>query len=110
MRRCRRSSTTGKGEFADVILPLHELAQTLLKRRRRNGSIDFDTGEAKFRFDCQGLPSQIIKKIRLDSHRLVEECMLLANKTVAKHVAGIRWKREPNRSFTVCTTCPILRD
>ncbi len=80
----------GKGEFADVILPLHKLAQTLLKRRRRNGSIDFDTGEAKFRFDSSGLPSQIIKKIRLDSHRLIEECMLLANKTVAKHVAGIR--------------------
>lgn len=80
----------GKGEFADVILPLHKLSQTLLKRRRRNGSIDFDTGEAKFRFDASGLPSQIIKKIRLDSHRLVEECMLLANKTVAKHIGAVR--------------------
>ncbi len=80
----------GKGEFADHILPLHKLAQTLLKRRRRNGSIDFDTGEAKFRFDASGLPSQIIKKIRLDSHRLVEECMLLANKTVAKHIGVVR--------------------
>jgi len=80
----------GKGEFAEVILPLHKLSQTLLKRRRRNGSIDFDTGEAKFRFDAAGLPTQIVKKIRLDSHRLVEECMLLANKTVAKHIGGTR--------------------
>ena len=80
----------GKGEFAEVILPLHKLAQTLLKRRRRNGSIDFDTGEAKFRFDALGLPTQIIKKIRLDSHRLVEECMLLANKTVARHIGAVR--------------------
>jgi ribonuclease R len=80
----------GKGDFAEVILPLHKLAQTLLKRRRRNGSIDFDTGEAKFRFDASGLPSQIVKKIRLDSHRLVEECMLLANKTVAKHIGAVK--------------------
>ncbi len=75
-----------KGEFADVILPLFKLTQVLLKRRRRNGSIDFETGEAKFKFDEQGLPSRIIKKVRLDAHRLVEECMLLANKTVAKHI------------------------
>jgi ribonuclease R len=80
----------GKGEFAEVILPLHKLSQTLLKRRRRNGSIDFDTGEAKFRFDASGLPAQIIKKIRLDSHRLIEECMLLANKTVARHIGAVR--------------------
>jgi ribonuclease R len=80
----------GKGEFAEVILPLHKLSQRLLKRRRRNGSIDFDTGEAKFRFDASGLPAQIVKKIRLDSHRLVEECMLLANKTVAKHIGLVQ--------------------
>lgn len=80
----------GKGELAEFILPLHKLSQTLLKRRRRNGSIDFDTGEAKFRFDASGLPSQIIKKIRLDAHRLIEECMLLANRTVAQHVGMVK--------------------
>ena len=78
----------GKGELAEILLPLHKLSQMLLKRRRRNGSLDFDTGEAKFQFDAEGLPSQIIKKIRLDAHRLIEECMLLANKTVARHIAG----------------------
>ena len=79
-----------KGEFAEVIMPLHKLSQVLLKLRRKHGSIDFDTGEAKFRFDDQGLPSQIIKKVRLDAHRLVEECMLLANKTVAEHIGRAR--------------------
>lgn len=80
----------GRGEQADVILPLFKLSQTLLKERRRNGSIDFDTGEAKFKFDASGLPSQIIRKDRLDAHRLVEECMLLANKTVAKHIGQVK--------------------
>lgn len=74
------------GEHVDVLLRLFALSQILLKRRRRNGSIDFDTAEAKFKFDETGLPSHIVKKVRLDAHRLVEECMLLANKTVAKHV------------------------
>ena len=58
---------SGKGELSDTILPLFKLTQTLLKHRRRNGSIDFDTGEAKFKFDKNGLPSQIIKKERLDA-------------------------------------------
>jgi ribonuclease R len=78
----------GGGEHADLLLPLHHLSRILLKRRRRNGSLDFDTGEAKFKFDKEGFPSQIIKKIRLDAHRLVEECMLLANQTVARHIGA----------------------
>ena len=76
----------GEGEFADVLLPLHALAKQLHKKRRKNGSLDFDSTEVKFVFDNKGLPSKIIKKERLDAHRLVEECMLMANKVVAKHI------------------------
>jgi len=89
---------SGRGPHAELIGSLHALAQRLLKRRRKNGSLDFDTGEAKFRFDAEGLPSQIIKKIRLDAHRLVEECMLLANQTVARHV-GAGKKQQEERPF-----------
>lgn len=81
---------SGRGEFADMLLPLHRFTKVLTKLRRKKGSIDFDTGEAKFKFDEQGFPSAIIKKIRLDSHRLIEECMLLANKVVAEHVGKTR--------------------
>ena len=88
----------GKGEHADVLLPLFALSKTLLKRRRRNGSLDFDTGEAKFTFDAEGLPAQIIKKTRLDAHRLVEECMLLANQTVARHI-GVGKKETQVKPF-----------
>lgn len=90
--------TTGKGEHRDILLPLFKLTQSLLKERRRNGSIDFDTGEAKFKFDANGFPSQIVKKDRLDAHRLVEECMLLANKVVAGHIGGAR-KEERVKPF-----------
>jgi ribonuclease R len=86
---------SGKGDFASTLLPLFALSKVLLKRRRKNGSLDFDTGEAKFDFDAEGLPSRIIKKIRLDAHRLVEECMLLANMTVARHVGAPKKQEEP---------------
>jgi ribonuclease R len=79
-----------EGELADVLLPLHNLTKQLHKRRRKNGSLDFDSTEVKFVFDEQGLPSKIVKKERLDAHRVVEECMLLANKTVAKHIGFAR--------------------
>jgi ribonuclease R len=79
-----------RGDHADRILPLFAMTQLLLKSRRRRGSIDFDTPEAKFRFDMQGFPSHIVPKHRLDSHRLVEECMLLANNTVARHVERLK--------------------
>jgi len=76
----------GEGEHAGTILALHRLAQVQTKRRRRRGSIDFDTTEVKIRLDESGLPRAIVKRPRLDAHRLVEECMLLANKTVAEHI------------------------
>jgi ribonuclease R len=86
------------GEHAEQVLRLQKLARVLLKRRMKQGSIDFDTGEVKFKFDASGLPTAIVKKERLDAHRLVEECMLLANKTVAEHIGKPR-KGEGVRPF-----------
>jgi ribonuclease R len=80
----------GSGDHAETLLQLNALAKALTRRRRKQGSIDFESIETKFSFDAQGLPDRIIKKERLDAHRLVEECMLLANKTVAKHAAGLK--------------------
>lgn len=84
----------GEGECSTEILRLQTLARVLLKRRMKHGSIDFDTGEVKFKFDATGLPIAIVKKERLDAHRLVEECMLLANKTVAEHIGRVRKGQE----------------
>lgn len=80
----------GAGEYAEELLRLRTIARNLYKRRRKNGSLDFETPEAKFTFDAEGYPSGIIRKVRLDAHRLVEECMLLANKLVATHVSRIK--------------------
>ncbi len=76
----------GKGDFAGTIAKMHKLSQVLLKKRLREGSIDFESVETKFRYDENGKPIEIIKKERLDAHRLVEEFMLLANQVIAKHL------------------------
>jgi ribonuclease R len=78
---------TGRGDFAETLRTMNMLAKVLLKKRMKEGSLDFETVETKFRFDAKGAPTEIVKKVRLDAHRLVEEFMLLANKTVATHIA-----------------------
>lgn len=67
-----------------------KLAHTLLDKRFREGSIDFETPEPKFILDENGKPIDVKLKKRLFAHRLIEECMLMANRTVAKHVDKLR--------------------
>jgi len=78
----------GRGEFSDTIKRMHEVSRALLSKRMKNGALDFETVETKFRFDEHGKPKEILKKVRLDAHRLVEEFMLMANQTVAHHIAA----------------------
>lgn len=77
---------SGQGDYAEILIKMHKLSQILLKNRLKEGSIDFESTEVKFKFDKHGNPIKIIRKERLDAHRLVEEFMLLANKIVAEHV------------------------
>lgn len=85
---------SSRGDYAQTLLQMHKLSQTLLKKRMREGSIDFETAEIKFRFDTKRQPTEIIKKIRLDAHRLIEDFMLLANKTVATHIGRARQEQK----------------
>ncbi len=82
---------TGEGDFAEIILEMNKLGKILTKKRMREGSIDFEIPEVKFRLDEDGRPIEIIKKVRLDSHRLIEEFMLLANRTVARHIGMMKY-------------------
>ncbi len=79
----------------ETLLAMHTLSKTLTQKRMKNGSIDFDSPEATFRYDEDSKPVEIIKKVRLDSHRLVEEFMLLANRVVAESIGRV--KREAHR-------------
>lgn len=69
---------------------LSELAQKLLDKRFEEGSVDLDTPEPVFVLDDDGTPLDVVIKERLFTHRLIEECMLMANKTVAKYIEELR--------------------
>ncbi len=69
---------------------LETLTKRLLQNRLRAGSINFETPEPRFILDEKGKPVDVIVKKRLFSHRLIEECMLMANRTVAEQVYEMR--------------------
>ena len=73
--------------------PLHtlnHLAKILKKERFRNGAINFETNEVKFKLDETGKPLGVVLKVRKDAHKLIEEFMLLANKKVAEFVFKLK--------------------
>lgn len=72
--------------YSDEILTLNTIALNLQKQRFKNGAIYFETDEYKFTLDVDGKPISVDKKIRKEAHKMIEDFMLLANKTVAKHV------------------------
>lgn len=77
---------TGEGECKEAILKMNELAQKLRERRFTNGAINFDRYEVKFEIDEKGKPVSVYFKESKEANKLVEEFMLLANRTVAEFV------------------------
>ncbi len=77
----------GEGaEFFEKMNWFNTIAYALRDEKTKNGAIDFETTEIKFKLDETGKPIEVIKKERLDTHRLVEEFMLLANREVAEFI------------------------
>jgi len=74
---------TGHGALQELVLELHSLATLLREKRYRSGGVDFVTQETKFVLDEHKNPIKAVLKSRTDATSLVEECMLLANQTVA---------------------------
>ena len=71
-----------------MILQLNEIAKT--RKQRFEGAINFSSQEVRFKLDEKANPIGIIIKESKEAHQLVEEFMLLANKTVAENVSKIR--------------------
>jgi ribonuclease R len=77
-------------ELSEPLHHLKVLTDVLTKERFEKNAIDINSPEPKFELDENGKISNIYIKKRLKAHRLIEECMLLANKTVAEHVYSLR--------------------
>jgi len=77
-----------KGEFAEELLLLNSVAKKLHLKRLERGAVDFDRPEVEFKLDSKGHPIDVYTKERLDTHRLVEEYMILANELVAQFIGA----------------------
>ena len=89
---------TGKGDYADEILTLDRLAKILRAARYENGSVDFDRMEVRFDIDETGHPVGVYFKESKDANKLIEEFMLLANRTVATTI-GMAGGKKKGKQF-----------
>ena len=81
-------------KYEDVVPMLkmmEELCLVLRKKRTTRGAIDFDLPEQKVILDEQGRPVEIVQRIRSIAESIIEEFMLAANETVARHMFNQKW-------------------
>lgn len=82
-------------ELAKSVKAITGVARILRRRRLDAGSLEFETPEVKVVLDDKGFPVDIVRKEPLESMRVIEELMLLANRTVASHVRKLTTEEEP---------------
>ncbi len=86
---------TKDGLYRDEILVLNEIAQELRNERFRKGAINFSSQEVRFKLDENKKPIGIMVKESKEAHQLIEEFMLLANRTVAENLGKIKINDKP---------------
>jgi ribonuclease R len=84
-----------KNTITEAILKLNELAKVLRKKRMKEGAISFDKVEVKFNLDENNNPAGVYFKESKDANKLIEEFMLLANRSVAEFIG----KQNPKKTF-----------
>jgi ribonuclease R len=83
-----------EGQYLEEILLLNDLAQQFRKERFNNGAINFSSQEVRFKLDENGKPIGIVIKESKEANQLIEELMLLANRTIAEYVSSLKIKNE----------------
>jgi ribonuclease R len=85
----------GNGPYKEEVMLLNELAKKFRKKRFSQGAINFSSQEVRFKLDESGKPIAVVVKESKEAHQLIEEFMLLANRTVAEDVAKVMVKDKP---------------
>jgi ribonuclease R len=86
-------------EFSIPLKTLNKLAHMLQEKNALEGSIDFGQDEVRFELDNTGKPIRVYIKEHLDTHKLVEQFMLLANRSVAHYIFDAHGKKNVQRAF-----------
>ena len=84
----KNNAKKDSGMFMSELHMLNKLAKIFRKRRFEKGAMRFERAEVSFVLDDQGNPVDVLPKIMVDSNRLIEEFMLLANKAVAEKIGA----------------------
>jgi len=87
---------SGQGTFAEELKILNDLHHVLRRDRFKKGAVNFETTEVKFKLDEKGKPLAVVPKVRKDAHKLIEEFMLLANRSVATYIYKMKKGEEKN--------------
>lgn len=90
---------TKSGDFYDELDTLNKIAKKMQKVRFESGALVLETEEVKFKLDEKGVPVDVYVKERGDTHKLIEEYMLLANKYVSKFITE---KQEAKNGRSIC--------
>ncbi len=86
---------SGEGDHAEELKMLNTIAYKLRKKKFKDGAVNFDSEEIKFKLDAKGKPIGLFVKERKDAHLLIEDFMLLANREVAKYIGDRETKEVP---------------
>ena len=87
------------GLFHEKLNILNNIAKNIRAKRFKSGSFNFSSNEIKFRLDKEKKPIEVFRKKRKDTHKMVEEYMLLANKLVAEKIISIEKKEKKSYPF-----------
>ena len=86
----RRNESSDPAEYAEYLRTLDKLAKKLREKRFKGGAVKFDREELHFDIDEKGKPIRAYFKKSNDATQLIEEFMLLANRTVAESVGKVK--------------------
>lgn len=87
------------GPHLEELNTLYNISKELTKKRFEHGAISLDQDEVKFKLDEKGIPTGVYIKTRLETSKLIEEFMLIANKKVAEYIGTPENKENKNRVF-----------
>ena len=82
-------------DFAEPLIILNKMAKILRAKRFAAGAVDFDRCEVRFNIDKDGHPTGVYFKVAKDANKLIEEFMLLANRTVAESIGKVPKNQKP---------------
>lgn len=88
-----------EGDYRNEIIILDKIAKILRKRRLKSGAMNIESEEVRFRLGEDGYPEEVVIKTSKDANKLIEEFMLLANRSVATFVAQPNKKDAPKIPF-----------